>query len=663
MNHHRVAGNLLCVFVIAWPILAAEKIPHIPTPAEQYVESALEFEAGGQAGMRKIMLERALKVAPSYPPANWHSGRVRGGDNWVSIAEFQHLASTNETLAQYRELRERAGDDPKRHLTLARWCARVKDPERSKLHYAMLLQNPKSDMRTRQEAMKKLELRQVGGTLVTEKQIRERSEAAELIKNAMKKWRPRLADLQKTLSSDNKKKQQIAAKHLEAIDDPHIVPVTETFIYVSGPQFGEYLVRLIGRFDKYEATQTLVRFSVLSTWPNVRELAIGQLKLRPLHEYVPHLLDGLASPIQSQWQITRDAYNNIRYRHFLFREGRNDNQAVADDQLALRMLEPRIVGKNVYDTTRRVPRHAALERAGSPYDPNFKSVSTRKRGLVDWQQSNEKQLFVLGAYLQAMSREQQLSSHNAATKYANDLVFHVLEETTAAVILRDERDWWAWWEKYNETVSAKPTRFLYQPSVTPYHDYTAAQQYQRETVQGRHINYPRPRYKPRFSSADPRLRYSFRSPFSCFVGSTKVWAETGVVTIAEVKIGDRVLAQDPNSGELSFKLVVYTTLRPPSPLTRIDIAGEDIFATKGHPLWVVNEGWRMAKLLQKDDHVHGVNGGLNIDDIELLKIDQAAHNLVVADFATYFVGEVGILVHDNTYRKPTRAIVPGLLAE
>ena len=37
-----------------------------------------------------------------------------------------------------------------------------------------------------------------------------------------------------------------------------------------------------------------------------------------------------------------------------------------------------------------------------------------------------------------------------------------------------------------------------------------------------------------------------------------------------------------------------------------------------------------------------------------------AYNLVVADFHTYFVGGARILSHDNTIRRPTSAIVPGL---
>ena len=39
---------------------------------------------------------------------------------------------------------------------------------------------------------------------------------------------------------------------------------------------------------------------------------------------------------------------------------------------------------------------------------------------------------------------------------------------------------------------------------------------------------------------------------------------------------------------------------------------------------------------------------------------QKAHNLVVADFNTYFVGQRKILVHDVTPRRPTTSIVPGL---
>ena len=41
---------------------------------------------------------------------------------------------------------------------------------------------------------------------------------------------------------------------------------------------------------------------------------------------------------------------------------------------------------------------------------------------------------------------------------------------------------------------------------------------------------------------------------------------------------------------------------------------------------------------------------------------EAENNLRVADFHTYFVGKQKILTHDNTIRKPTNCVVPGLAA-
>jgi len=39
----------------------------------------------------------------------------------------------------------------------------------------------------------------------------------------------------------------------------------------------------------------------------------------------------------------------------------------------------------------------------------------------------------------------------------------------------------------------------------------------------------------------------------------------------------------------------------------------------------------------------------------------ACHNLVVADFNSFFVGEIQVLIHDNNLRQVTSAKVPGLV--
>ena len=69
----------------------------------------------------------------------------------------------------------------------------------------------------------------------------------------------------------------------------------------------------------------------------------------------------------------------------------------------------------------------------------------------------------------------------------------------------------------------------------------------------------------------------------------------------------------------------------------------------------------MAKQLEPGQAVHTLGGAGLIEDVSEQEFEAEAYNLIVADFGTYFVGNVGALVHDNTYRNPTRAVVPGLI--
>jgi hypothetical protein len=133
----------------------------------------------------------------------------------------------------------------------------------------------------------------------------------------------------------------------------------------------------------------------------------------------------------------------------------------------------------------------------------------------------------------------------------------------------------------------------------------------------------------------------------------------GAAPIETVRGGDRVLSQDPDTGELAYKIVLGTTVRPPAPLVQIRAGGSEIRATRGHPFWVSGKGWEMAKFLALGDKLHCATGFLPIESLEEAPAEQT-YNLIVEDFATYFVGEHRLLVHDNTLRQPTLAIVPGL---
>ena len=69
----------------------------------------------------------------------------------------------------------------------------------------------------------------------------------------------------------------------------------------------------------------------------------------------------------------------------------------------------------------------------------------------------------------------------------------------------------------------------------------------------------------------------------------------------------------------------------------------------------------MARRLELGWRVHTPNG---LREVRLLEPGPTAeaYNLVVDDDHAYFVGRAGILVHDNTVRRPTRCILPGIPA-
>ena len=138
-----------------------------------------------------------------------------------------------------------------------------------------------------------------------------------------------------------------------------------------------------------------------------------------------------------------------------------------------------------------------------------------------------------------------------------------------------------------------------------------------------------------------------------------MWTKTGQRAIETLEVGDLVLAQNVDTGELNYKPVIGRTVRPPSEILKLKLRGEEIQTTLGHPFWVAGVGWRMAKELEEGAILHGVTGSAQLGAVK--SAEQAeAYNLVVAEFSTYFVGESGLLVHDNTPRTPTRVTVPGV---
>ena len=154
----------------------------------------------------------------------------------------------------------------------------------------------------------------------------------------------------------------------------------------------------------------------------------------------------------------------------------------------------------------------------------------------------------------------------------------------------------------------------------------------------------------------PQFIYSF----SCFVAGTPVWTERGPQPIEQLRVGDRALAKNVETGELSYQPIIRTTTREPKPLVTIDLGVEQITSTGGHPFWVAGEGWVRARELEAGQLLHTPTGALPIESVTEVH-NEKTYNLVVDSSHTYFVGMSQVLVHDVSITSPTDAVVPGLI--
>jgi hypothetical protein len=136
---------------------------------------------------------------------------------------------------------------------------------------------------------------------------------------------------------------------------------------------------------------------------------------------------------------------------------------------------------------------------------------------------------------------------------------------------------------------------------------------------------------------------------NCFVAGTLVVTACGWVPIEEVQVGDWVWARDEVTGEVRL-CEVEETYRNESPvIVEVTAGGETLATTPGHPFWVLDHGWKDAGELEVGDRLVSLRGdSVVVEDIRRRPVPEAVYNFSVAGLHTYFVGQGGIWVHNNS---------------
>ena len=140
----------------------------------------------------------------------------------------------------------------------------------------------------------------------------------------------------------------------------------------------------------------------------------------------------------------------------------------------------------------------------------------------------------------------------------------------------------------------------------------------------------------------------------CFVAGTIILTANGLNAIETVCAGDLVWAWDEETGDVALKEVVETYINETDELVHIFVNGEEIITTPSHPFYSPVKGWTDAVHLRAGDILVLVNGEYVVVEKvqhEILEAPVTVYNFQVEDYHTYYVSDVGILVHNMCAKK------------
>ena len=431
-----------------------------------------------------------------------------------------------------------------------------------------------------------------------------------------------------------------AIAQLNSIVDPEAVPAVGSILSSSSPSVATVVIKWLAQIDSVESSQALSRYAMFHPDDNVRRLAGDSLKSRPLHDFVPNLIELTVSPVADMLVPVIAADGTLSgYRQAFAQEGAEQKSLFVVDTSINRVTVPTVLNAPSEDTS-------GLVRIGSS------EVDAANRRIERSVQQTARQ--------EASSRQIAVQQTNAAIAARNVRIAELLSQITKEEIKADPQEIWKWWDKRNEidTQSAKEEkrrRSQISKVVPRYEGYAYASGRSEMGLSGSQNtgNGFTPTFGSFFGAAGmPRGG-------ECFVAGTPVMTNKGLCAIERVRTGDLVLSRDLESGTLGWKPVITATQRPPEPTKEIQTSSQKMRCTGGHLFWVSGKGWEKASNLTPGDVLHSAS-----DPTIVMKVDTMppaiTYNLLVADNANYFVGEELVLSHDVTKRESTRLRVPGM---
>jgi RHS repeat-associated protein len=144
-----------------------------------------------------------------------------------------------------------------------------------------------------------------------------------------------------------------------------------------------------------------------------------------------------------------------------------------------------------------------------------------------------------------------------------------------------------------------------------------------------------------------RARGAGRACAHSFSADTPVATAEGSVPIAEIEVGDEVLAAEPETARVSERTVTATHEHLDPVVGVVVIDGESIETTPEHRFYTVESGWVEAGDLRVGEHVRSASGSEGVvGSLTWQSTPATMYDLTVEVDHSFFVGEGQWLVHN-----------------
>lgn len=612
-----MAGGGMCLLHESSVALAADAESDTVTEsrpdAAQVVTQALKAEAEGDLVARDRLLTLAAKTDADCETALWQRGCLKaGGNQWQSIEEAISADRTNASLDDYETRRLITLDNAIGQWQLTLWCLQKGYPDQARAHARRTMELEPNHLAARQL----LGFRFVDGQWISAAEWDAFERRATDVRLALEKYGRELKEIARGFRAHSREARAAAREKLMGISEPSAIAPVEALLGSVNIEAAEATLRWLAKTPDPEASKSMVRFAMFHPEARARELAISQLRERPFHDYVPELLQMLASPVASMSLPVLDRNGTLQgFRQAFAQERQGETEVFVLDT---RMSYSAGQAAN--------PRRPSARRAANAVRPR-----SDEDDLLDLQTQVEA---YERAGEQVAERNAALQANNRRIEARNQRIAEVISDITNREFSGTPNELWQWWDETNETEhqSLKLSSVRYASTELATRNYTAL-----------------------------ALAAVSQSSFAheCFVRGTPVVTRRGLRAIETVRVGDLVLSRDVPTGELSWKPVLRTTTRQPRPTYEIALDDESVRCTGGHLLWVSGKGWTKASQLKAGDVLHGAASPAVVMKIEQ-RPEETTYNLAVEATQTYFVGKQMILSHDVTDRIPTYIKVPGL---